>query len=111
MTALDVLLFLKEHWFEIVVVLSVLPPVLRAALHPAPGSSLDRGLSRYEAMVFDVRKLLKSFGLALPGAPPPEALSARGPDTDPAPPPSMSDAPTQPITIEIPPPSPLPEVK
>ena len=59
MTALE---FIKSHWLEILVALSVLPVVLRAILQPARGTSLDRWLSRYEALVVDVRKVLKSFG-------------------------------------------------
>jgi hypothetical protein len=41
---------------------------VRAVVQPAKGSSLDRWLSRYEALVLDVRKILKSFGVALPGS-------------------------------------------
>lgn len=66
MAALD---FIRAHWLEILVGLSVLPVVLRAIIQPAKGSSLDRWISRYEALVFDLRKILKSFGVALPGAP------------------------------------------
>lgn len=65
MTVID---FIRAHWLEILVALSVLPVVVRAVVQPAKGSSLDRWLSRYEALVFDVRKILKSFGVALPGA-------------------------------------------
>lgn len=65
MTALQ---FIREHWLEILIGLSLLPAVLRAVLKPEPASTLDRWLSRYEALVIDVRKILKSFGLALPGA-------------------------------------------
>lgn len=60
--------FIRAHWLEILVVLSVLPVVVRAVAQPAKGSALDRWLSRYEALVFDLRKILKSFGIALPGA-------------------------------------------
>ena len=92
MTALE---FIKSHWLEILVALSVLPVVLRAILQPARGTSLDRWLSRYEALVVDVRKALKSFGIALPGAPvDPLPAPSAAPSLAEVPPAVSSTAPT-----------------
>lgn len=59
--------FIKEHWVEILIGLSLAPVVIRAVLRPDKGTKTDRVLSMAEALVLDVRKVLKSFGVATPG--------------------------------------------